>query len=87
MSREALQEAVDAVGGQSELGRLIGVSQQRLSKWLLVTKVEVPPAEFVRAIVKAVRMKGGETSPHKLRGDLYPDGFEFPIEEQKEAVA
>lgn len=87
MSRQALQAAVDAAGGQSELGRLIGVKQQRVSKWLLLSKEQVPPAEFVRAIVRAVRSKGGGTSAHQLRGDLYPEGFEFPEEEQREAVA
>jgi DNA-binding transcriptional regulator YdaS (Cro superfamily) len=86
VSREALQEAVDTVGGQSELGRLIGVKQQRISKWLLLSKEEVPPGEFVRLIVDAVRSKGRDMSPHKLRGDLYPEGFEFPSEQRQEAV-
>ena len=90
MAREALQEAVDVVGGQSELGRLIGVKQQRISKWLLLSKDEVPPAEFVRAIVEASCSKGGSVTAHDLRPDLYPEGFTFPrkmLDDAREATA
>lgn len=86
MAKDALLVAIGLVGGQSELGRLIGAKQQRISKWLRASTEEIPPGEFVRKIVEAVRSKGKDITPHRLRADLYPEGFEFP-ERRAEARA
>jgi DNA-binding transcriptional regulator YdaS (Cro superfamily) len=87
MAKDSLKMAIEIVGGQSELGRAIGVTQQRISKWLLSAREPVPPAEFVRAIVAAVDARGKRISAHELRPDIYPDGFEFPSETSGQAAA
>lgn len=64
---EALQTAIDLVGGQSELGRRVGVSQQAVWSWL--NRTHRVPAEMV---LKIERATDGKVSRHKLRPDLYP---------------
>lgn len=58
---------------QVALGSRLGVSQGAVSQWLR----EGVPAERVKAICAE---SGGRVTPHELRPDLYPEGFEFPIE-------
>ena len=60
---KALQQAIERVGGQRELGRQLGVSYQAIQTWLQ-SKV---PAERVLTIE---RLTG--VSRHALRPDIYP---------------
>jgi DNA-binding transcriptional regulator YdaS (Cro superfamily) len=62
---EALQEAVDALGGQSALARLCERSQPTVWKWLQSSKRL--PAEHVLAVEAATGI-----SRHLLRPDIYP---------------
>jgi len=66
---EALQEAVQIVGGQSELARRIGgkVRQQHVHYWL--KRGYIPP-DHVIAIEAATE---GRVSRHRLRPDIYPE--------------
>lgn len=61
----SLIEAVRRQGGQSALGRLVGVSQQSVSKW--VKRSKPLPAEHVLTVEAATGI-----SRHDLRPDLYP---------------
>lgn len=77
MSREALQEAIDATGGsqsvfaeqiKSEIGADCRVRQGHVWKWLNQARPDrVPPAEYVLVIEKI-----SGVSRHELRPDLYP---------------
>lgn len=64
----ALERAIDMVGGQSQLARLLGVKQANVWHWL--KKADRVPGEFVLAIETAT---GGQVTRHDLRPDLYPD--------------
>jgi DNA-binding transcriptional regulator YdaS (Cro superfamily) len=77
MCKQTLKKAVDLAGGQSALAtgiriRMPGskVSQAHISKWLLRSKSEVPPGDYVVAIADTV---GYQVTPHELRRDLYPN--------------
>lgn len=65
---DALAQAIDLVGGQTQLARLLGVKQANVWHWL--NKAERVPGEYVLAIESAT---GGRVSRHALRPDLYPD--------------
>lgn len=65
---EALKAAVDRSGSQSEFGRLCGVSQTAVWKWLQSSKRL--PAEHVLAVEAATGV-----SRHDLRPDIYPRGL------------
>jgi TorA maturation chaperone TorD len=67
MSENPLAVAIELVGGQAKLARLIGVSQPHVWHWL--HKAERVPAEHVIAIEKAT---GGRITRAQLRPDLYP---------------
>jgi DNA-binding transcriptional regulator YdaS (Cro superfamily) len=69
--------AVDAIGGWAELGRRTGVSPQAAHKW----KLKVP-ADKIKNVLRALE---GRVTPHDVRPDLYPPGFEFPAEMLNEA--
>jgi DNA-binding transcriptional regulator YdaS (Cro superfamily) len=62
---EALISAVDHAGGQSALGRICGVGQPAVWKWLQSSKRL--PGEHVLAVEAATGV-----SRHHLRPDLYP---------------
>lgn len=62
---EALARAVDLIGGQSAMGRLIGVSQASVWRWVDLEKHL--PAEHVLKVEAATGV-----SRHDLRPDLYP---------------
>ena len=59
--------AVEIVGGQAKLARLLGVTQPNVWHWL--HKSERVPGEYVLKIEEAT---GGKVSRHDLRPDLYP---------------
>jgi len=62
---EALQAAVAAVGSQSAMARLIGLSQAAVWRWL--DRKQSLPAEHVLTVEAATGI-----SRHELRPDLYP---------------
>lgn len=64
----ALAKAIEVVGGQTQLARLLGVKQANVWHWL--NKAERVPGEYVLAIETAT---GGQVMRHDLRPDLYPD--------------
>jgi TorA maturation chaperone TorD/DNA-binding transcriptional regulator YdaS (Cro superfamily) len=64
----ALAKAIETVGGQTQLARLLGVKQANVWHWL--NKAERVPGEYVLAIENAT---GGQVTRHDLRPDLYPD--------------
>ncbi|MDZ7895338.1 MAG: Cro/CI family transcriptional regulator [Sphingobium sp.] len=61
----ALRKAVDLLGGQSAMARLVGVTQQAVWKWIAHGK-ELP-AEHVLKVEANTGI-----SRHLLRPDLYP---------------
>lgn len=63
-----LEKAIELAGGQSELARIINVSQPRIWNWLHRDKKV--PAEYVNAIVNAT---GERVTRHQLRPDIFPD--------------
>jgi DNA-binding transcriptional regulator YdaS (Cro superfamily) len=65
---EALRAAVDAVGSQSAMGRLLGVSQAAVWRWL--DRAHHLPAEHVLTVEAATGI-----SKHVLRPDVYPYGM------------
>lgn len=65
---EALTRAIEIVGGQTQLARLLGVKQANVWHWL--KRAEHVPAEYVLAIEKAT---GGQVRRRDLRPDLYPE--------------
>lgn len=78
MGGDALAAAVDLVGGQAKLARILGVTQPNVWHWL--RKSERVPGEYVLKIEQAT---GGRISRHDLRPDLYPKS----IAEIREAPA
>lgn len=67
MGGNALAIAVELVGGQARLARILGVTQPNVWHWL--HKSERVPGEYVLKIEEAT---GGKVSRHDLRPDLYP---------------
>ncbi len=65
---EGLQKAISHLGGQSALGRALGIKQQIVWGWL--HKSKRVPAEFAIPIEKAT---DGHVNRHELRPDIYPD--------------
>jgi len=58
---------------QGEFGKLVGVSQARVSQWIEAgTGFTV---DRVKAIVRATK---GEIAAHDLMPKTFPPGFEFP---------
>jgi DNA-binding transcriptional regulator YdaS (Cro superfamily) len=65
MAHDPLSQALEAVGGQAALARLVGVAQP--SVWHWVHKSKRVPAEYVLQVEAA-----SGVSRHKLRPDIYP---------------
>ena len=62
---DALRAAVKRVGSQAAMGRLLGVTQQAVGRWL--DKGKPLPAEAVLVVEEATGI-----SRHELRPDVYP---------------
>src|SRR5262249_36673189 len=75
MRDPGLNEALQAVGGISELARKIGISQPSISNWTRV------PAERVRAVEAATGV-----SRTILRPDLYQDEAGTPVADEVDAA-
>lgn len=63
----ALVNAVQAMGGQSELARAIGAKQQHVWNWLNRGRV---PAEHCPAIERETRARGSPVTCEELRPDV-----------------
>ena len=61
---EALDKAIEAVGGVTKLAQAVGVAQSAVSNW----KVRGIPAEKCKAIEEAT---GGVVKRHQLRPDIF----------------
>ncbi|MGF7160148.1 DNA-binding transcriptional regulator YdaS (Cro superfamily) [Rhodoligotrophos appendicifer] len=68
MKNAALERAVNLVGGQSRLAKLIGTTQSRIWYWLTRAKRGVP-GEYVLLVERAT---AGAIKRSELRPDLYP---------------
>ena len=55
-----IRRAIEAAGGQTALGRLIGKTQSVIRYWMLIGQ---PPAEEARAIEKATGIPREELRP------------------------
>ena len=66
---EALQKAINIIGGQQALADYCGVRQQTISDWL--RNLGRVPAERVLQVEKACKRK---VTRHHLRPDIYPRG-------------
>ena len=66
MEVEALEKAVEAVGGQTALAAAVGVKQTHIWNWL--NRDKRVPAERVIAVEQATGI-----SRHELRPDIYPE--------------
>lgn len=64
-AQSGLVRAIEALGGQSALGRIIGKNQSTVHDW--VRKQKPLPAEHVLTVEAATGI-----SRHELRPDLYP---------------
>lgn len=68
----ALREAIDKIGSQSAMARLLQVTQGSVSKWL--SRGKPLPGEHVLAVEAATGV-----SKHRLRADIYgPDLTDAP---------
>ncbi len=67
MEVQALEKAVELVGGQTALAASIGVKQTHVWNWL--NRDKRVPAERVIAVEEAT---DGQVSRHELRPDIYP---------------
>jgi DNA-binding transcriptional regulator YdaS (Cro superfamily) len=65
MNMKPLEDAINKIGTQTKLAKLIGVRQSNISNWLYRDKKI--PAEHVLAIEKVTGI-----SRHVLRPDIYP---------------
>ncbi|ADE14123.1 hypothetical protein Nhal_0950 [Nitrosococcus halophilus Nc 4] len=64
----SLQRAVEIVGGQVELAKRLGVTQQRIWNWLYRDKCQRIPAEYVLPIECATN---GRVTRYELRPDIF----------------
>lgn len=62
MERAAIARAIEAVGGQTALAKILGITTQAISQWK-----RVPPAH-VLAIETAT---GGRVTRHEMRPDVF----------------
>lgn len=83
MSRQALRKACELIG-QAGVARACGnkVRQGHVWKWLNLAKCEVPPAEYVLSIERAMPIDDETGEPSVTRHDLRPDIY--PLESAAE---
>jgi DNA-binding transcriptional regulator YdaS (Cro superfamily) len=67
---EALQRAVDCMGGQVALASAIGVSQQHVWNWLNRKGTSGAPAQYCPDIERVTRDKGTPVWCEDLRSDV-----------------
>lgn len=65
MTKEYLLEAINAVGGQSQLADALNIKQGHIGMWVHRDK-KAPPAEYVLKIEEITGI-----SRHKLRPDVF----------------
>ncbi|MBB3691476.1 YdaS family helix-turn-helix protein [Sphingomonas sp. BK580] len=65
-----LARAVELLGGQAAVARLVGVAQPSVWKWL--RRGKHLPGEHVLKLEKALQEIGSPINRHDLRPDLYP---------------
>jgi DNA-binding transcriptional regulator YdaS (Cro superfamily) len=65
MSREIIERAIEAAGGQTALAKALGIKTQAISQW----KHNGVPAEKALAVERA---SGGKVKCHELRPDVFP---------------
>jgi DNA-binding transcriptional regulator YdaS (Cro superfamily) len=70
--QQALSQAVNRIGSQAAMGRLLGVSQAAVWKWL--EEGMALPAEHVLKVERATNVLR-----HDLRPDLYPRGLQDDV--------
>lgn len=76
---DGLRRAIELLGGYAATARALGLKTAwGVQKWRRV------PSDRVKALVLATK---GEITAHELRPDLYPRGFEFPVEADVEEAA
>ena len=78
---EALKAAVDLVGSQSALARLIGGKVKQAHVWNWLNMQKRVPAEHVLAIEQAVAKK---ISRYELRPDIYGTEPPLPVVERRQ---
>lgn len=74
--KEALQRAVEIVGGQTAMARICNVQQPHVWNWL--NKSEKAPAEKVLAIEEATK---GQISRYALRPDVFGPAPQVPTQQ------
>lgn len=78
---EAFNRAIEVLGGQSALARLLGggIRQSHVAYWLHVKGML--PAEHCLAVERALRNRGCGITKHDLRPDVYarPRGRKSPL--------
>lgn len=67
------KKSVNEVGGQTEMGRRLGLSQARV--WNFLNRDKKVPAEFV---VDICCMPEVSAEPHQLRPDVFPADIKIP---------
>ncbi|GGZ83059.1 hypothetical protein GCM10007161_13140 [Ignatzschineria indica] len=70
MTKKYLLQAIDAVGGQSQLADALNIKQGHVGMWVHRDK-KAPPAEYVLKIEEITGI-----SRHKLRPDVFGDDQE-----------
>ena len=82
MGEDALRTAIEIVGGQSKLAKILGVSQPSIWHWL--NKSGRVPGEHVIAIERAT---GGRVTRRLLRPDIFPPEANATVEPAEPAPA
>jgi DNA-binding transcriptional regulator YdaS (Cro superfamily) len=80
MSKEALEEAIEILGGQSAFARAIGVKQGHVYYW--VNKKGCIPAEYAIPAEVATNLR---VTRNRLRPDLWPIDYRPPCPPAKTA--
>lgn len=84
MATKTLKQIIDAAGGQTALAGLISqklrgrlIRQSHVGNWLKSRNADqMPPAEYVPALVSIAHDLGLSIYGRDLRPDIYPDGWQ-----------